>query len=118
MFDTGHYAYGAGSADVVSALDEFRDRIRYIHFKDCEPNIARQAREQGWDYFDALRHGVFCELGKGCVDFPAVLRWLRDSGYEGYTLVEQDVLPGMGSPKESARRNREYLRGIENQFNS
>ncbi len=29
--------------------------------------------------------------------------------YDGYILVEQDVLPGMGMPKESARRNREYL---------
>jgi inosose dehydratase len=27
-------------------------------------------------------------------------------------VVEQDVLPGMGRPKESARRNREYLTGI------
>ncbi len=117
VFDTGHFAYGSGGEDVVAALDRFRDRIRYIHFKDCEPKVARQAREQGWDYFDALRHGVFCELGKGCVDFPAVLRWLRDAGYQGYTLVEQDVLPGMGSPKESARRNREYLRSIENNFN-
>jgi len=116
VFDTGHYAYGSGGGDVVAALDRFRDRIRYIHFKDCHPEVARQARERGWDYFEALRHGVFCELGRGCVDFPAVLRWLRDTGYQGYTLVEQDVLPGMGSPKESARRNREYLRSIEHNF--
>ncbi|MBI4874873.1 MAG: xylose isomerase, partial [Acidobacteria bacterium] len=54
--------------------------------------------------------------GKGCVDFPAVLRWLKAAGYEGYTLVEQDVLPGMGAPKESARRNREYLRSIEEHY--
>jgi hypothetical protein len=27
-------------------------------------------------------------------------------------IVEQDVLPGMGKPMESARRNREYLRSI------
>jgi inosose dehydratase len=67
-------------------------------------------RKEQWDYFAALRHGVFCELGKGGVDFPAVLRWLKQQGYTGYALVEQDVLPGMGSPKESARRNREYLR--------
>jgi len=118
VFDTGHYSYGSGGADVVSALDRFRERIRYIHFKDCEPEIACQAREQGWDYFEALRRGVFCELGKGSVDFPAVLRWLRDAGYSGYTLVEQDVLPGMGSPRDSARRNREYLRTIEHNFNS
>ena len=45
-----------------------------------------------------------------------MLRWLRDARYSGYTLVEQDVLPGMGSPKESARRNREYLRTIEHNF--
>ena len=46
---------------------------------------------------------VFCELGKGCVDFPALLRWLPRRSYEGYILVEQDILPGMGAPKESAR---------------
>jgi len=45
-----------------------------------------------------------------------VLRWLKASHYEGYVLVEQDILPGMGTPKESARRNREYLRSIEHYF--
>lgn len=116
VFDTGHYAYGAGSADVVAGLQRFKDRIWYVHFKDCQPEVAAQARVQGWDYFEALRHGVFCELGKGCVDFPSALRWLKHTGYDGYTLVEQDVLPGMGAPAESARRNREYLRSIESNF--
>jgi inosose dehydratase len=46
------------------------------------------------------------------VDFPAVLEALRDAGYDGWVVVEQDVLPGMGEPRESARRNREYLRSI------
>jgi len=27
-------------------------------------------------------------------------------------LVEQDLLPGMGTPKESAQRNRDYLKSI------
>lgn len=116
VFDTGHYAYGSGGADVVAGLERFKDRVWYVHFKDCQPEVAASARSQGWDYFQALRHGVFCELGKGCVDFPAVLRWLRRSGYDGYILVEQDVLPGMGEPAESARRNRDYLRSIERNF--
>lgn len=116
VFDTGHYAYGAGHGDVIGGLERFKDRVWYIHFKDCQPEVAAQARQQGWDYFQALRHGVFCELGKGCVDFPAVLRWLKGRNYQGYVLVEQDVLPGMGSPKESARRNRDYLRSIENHW--
>ncbi len=81
-----------------------------MHFKDCQPQIADIARKEGWDYFEAVRQGVFCELGRGCVDFPAVLNWLKRRDYNGWVVVEQDVLPGMGSPKESARRNREYLR--------
>jgi inosose dehydratase len=116
VFDTGHFAYGAGHFDVVQSMERFKHRIRYVHLKDCQPEVACHARAGGWDYFGALRHGVFCELGKGGVDFPAVLRWLKQENYKGYVLVEQDVLPGMGSPKESARRNREYLRSIENNY--
>jgi inosose dehydratase len=115
VFDTGHYAFGAGEQGcqtVLSALNRFADRIWYVHFKDCQPDVARRARDQDWDYFEAVRRGVFCELGQGCVDFPAVLAWLRDRDYQGWITVEQDVLPGMGTPKESARRNREYLKDI------
>ncbi len=113
VFDTGHYSYGAGNCDVSGALDRYGDRVWYVHLKDCEPNVAGRARAEQWDYFTALRHGVFCELGKGCVDFPAFLKRLAARNYDGYVLVEQDILPGMGTPKESARRNREYLRSIE-----
>jgi inosose dehydratase len=113
VFDTGHFTYGAGHAGVVEALERYGDRIWYVHFKDCDPKVAAQARAEEWDYFTALRHGVFCELGKGSVDFPAVVRWLAGRGYDGYVLMEQDVLPGMGAPRESARRNREYLRFAE-----
>ena len=113
VFDTGHYAYGAGNFDVANALCRFGERIEYVHLKDCHPDVARQARAEQWGYFEALRHGVFCELGKGGIDFAAVLRWLDERSYGGYVLVEQDVLPGMGAPQESARRNREYLRLLE-----
>lgn len=114
VFDTGHYAFGGGGEgqDVTAALTRFADRIWYVHFKDCQPEIARRARSEGWDYFEAVRQGVFCELGQGDVDFPAVVGWLRERGYQGWAVVEQDVLPGMGTPKESARRNRQYLRSI------
>lgn len=118
VFDTGHYYHGAGGedCDLVAALNRFKDRIWYIHLKDIEPTVARRSRTEQWDYFTGMRHGVYCELGKGCVDFPALLRWLSAQNYKGYALVEQDVLPGMGTPKESAQRNREYLRSIEKYF--
>jgi len=113
VFDTGHYAFGAGGCDgVLNALNRFAARIWYVHFKDCHPQVMQAAREHGWDYFESVRNGVFSELGQGCVDFPAVRDWLTQHGYTGYITVEQDVLPGMGTPRESALRNREYLRSI------
>ncbi|MFZ0337177.1 MAG: sugar phosphate isomerase/epimerase [Terracidiphilus sp.] len=118
VFDAGHYVHGTGREDIdlVAALERFKERIWYIHLKDIEPNVARRSREEEWDYFTGMRHGVYCELGKGCVDFPALLRWLARRDYKGYVLVEQDILPGMGTPKESAARNREYIRSIEANF--
>lgn len=110
VLDTGHYAYGAGSADAgIEALERFADRIWHMHFKDCEPNVASRARAGQHDYFEAVRQGVFCELGQGCVDFRAVMDRLNARDYTGWIVVEQDVLPGMGTPKESAQRNRDFL---------
>jgi len=74
--------------------------------------VLKRSAAGNWDYFEAVRQGVFCELGQGCVDFPEVTQWLRQHQYNGYITVEQDVLPGMGSPKESAGRNRDYLLSI------
>lgn len=114
-FDTGHLVYGSGASDaevVLRSLEQFAERIWYVHFKDCQPEIAHRCRTQQADYFTAVGAGVFCELGQGCVDFPAVLDWLRQRDYEGWIVVEQDVLPGMGAPRESAARNRQYLQSI------
>lgn len=115
VLDTGHYVYGCGpgaEADIGAALRRYGERIAYVHFKDCSPDTAARSRAQGWDYFQAMRRGLFCELGQGSVDFGAVVSWLRARNYGGYIVVEQDVLPGMGTPAESARRNRDYLRTI------
>lgn len=110
-FDTGHYRFGGG--EPLAGLRRHRDRIWHVHFKDCSPTMHRRSRAEGWDYFGSLKHGIFCELGKGDVDFAAVIAELRRTNYAGWIVVEQDVLPGMGAPKEFARRNRDYLRKLE-----
>ncbi len=96
----------------MPALEHYGERISYIHFKDCDPHIAARSRAENWDYIKSLYNGVFCELGKGCVDFRGVVDWLKKRDYTGWVLVEQDVLPGMGTPKDSAQRNRDYLKSI------
>jgi inosose dehydratase len=108
--DTGHYRFGGG--DPVDAVRAHADRIRHVHFKDCHPDVARQARAEGWEYNFAVGKGLFCELGQGEVDFPAVLAALKEINYNGWIVIEQDVLPSMGTPKEAAQRNRDYLRSI------
>ncbi|MFZ0711135.1 MAG: sugar phosphate isomerase/epimerase [Terrimicrobiaceae bacterium] len=110
VFDCGHYRFGGG--DPVEGLRKYGPRVWHFHFKDYHPAVGKQAAEEGWDYFQSVSHGVFCELGKGEVNFPALMKQLEELGYEGWGVVEQDVLPGMGSPKESARRNREYIRTL------
>jgi inosose dehydratase len=115
VFDTGHYLYGSGSNDatcIEDGLDRFGERIWHMHFKDCQPQVAQEARTYGWDYFTALRQGVFCELGHGLIPFGGVVEWLRTRNYDGWIVVEQDILPGMGSPKASAERNRAFLSTI------
>jgi inosose dehydratase len=110
-FDTGHWSFAGG--DPVSGVHQLADHIWHVHFKDHDPEVARQSREQGWDGPTSVGHGIFCELGKGDVDFPAVRAALDEIGYSGWIVVEQDILPGMGTPFESARRNREYLTSID-----
>jgi len=105
--DTGHATYGGG--DPLAILSRHADRVWHVHFKDCSPAVAARARAEGWDYLTAIRHGLFCELGAGQVDFAAVLEHLRGRGYNGWIVVEQDVLPSMGTPAESAARNRRFL---------
>jgi inosose dehydratase len=108
--DMGHYAFGGG--DPVEALNTYYDRIWHLHFKDFDPQIGQKASREHYDYFKSVEEGVFCELGKGNVDFATIVRILGERGYDGWIVVEQDVLPGMGSPKSCALSNREFIRGL------
>lgn len=110
VLDMGHYMFGGGNP--LNLLKVQGERIWHVHFKDCQPEIAAQSRAQGLDYFQSVNAGVFCELGKGAVDFPAIVEELKNQNYNGWIVVEQDVLPGMGNPKACAGRNREYIKTL------
>lgn len=106
-FDTGHVALGGG--EPTACLRRWRDRVALVHLKDFDPAVVARADAEGWGYPELIRHGVFPELGRGAVPFGAVLELLRETDYRGWLVVEQDVLPGLGTPKASAERNRAFL---------
>lgn len=110
-FDTGHYLFGGGK-DPLEIMEKYWGRIWHIHFKDFSKSVGESSVKNQWDYFQSVAHGVFCELGKGNVDFRDIKNFLVDRNYQGWIVVEQDVLPGMGNPKKYAENNRKYLEKI------
>ncbi len=110
-FDTGHHSYAG--FDPVAFMRRHIDRISYMHFKDIDPKVKAVAVANRTGFYDACGQGIFCNLGQGDVDFPAVRQTLLDAGFTGWCTVEQDCDPaGDTSPVDDARANREYLASI------
>jgi inosose dehydratase len=110
-FDTGHHSYAG--FDPVAFLRRHIDRVSYMHFKDIDPVVKARAVANRTGFYDACGQGIFCNLGKGDVDFPAVRQILLNAGFEGWCTVEQDCDPaGPTSPVDDARANRLYLSSI------
>jgi len=110
-FDTGHHSYAG--FDPVAFMRRHIGRISYMHLKDIDPVVKADAIAGGVGFYDACGQGIFCNLGRGDVDFPAVLKILRDGGFKGWCTVEQDCDPTLGvDPLSDARANRAYLRSI------
>lgn len=110
-FDTGHHSYAG--FDPVAFMRRHIGRISYMHFKDIDPAVKAEAIARSTGFYDACGQGIFCNLGKGDVDFPAVRQILLDHGFQGWCTVEQDCDPTQDvSPVDDARANREYLQSI------
>ena len=110
-FDTGHHSYAG--YDPVAFMKRHIDRISYMHFKDIDPAVKADVVANRTDFYKACGQGIFCNLGQGDVDFPAVRQVLVDAGFEGWCTVEQDCDPSMpGTPLEDAESNRKYLESI------
>jgi inosose dehydratase len=110
-FDTGHHSYAG--FDPVAFMQKHMERIAYMHFKDIDPKVKADVIEKRTDFYRACGQGIFCNLGKGDVDFPSVRQLLEDSGFKGWCTVEQDCDPMLDvKPLDDARANRLYLESI------
>ena len=110
--DTGHCVYGYG--DSVKEAEKYKNKLRFVHIKDCNVKVLEEARRNKWNFEEAIEHKVFTIIGKGDIDFPAFFRTLVKNNYSGWMVVEQDVKFGatLAPPAESIAASLKYLRGV------
>ena len=110
--DTGHFRFGG--ADPTQAVHDYHEIIRHVHIKDCKTKVMDDVKAEGKGLEEALRRGVFCELGKGDSGIDSVIEALRAHDYAGWLVIEQDQYLRLSDTPESVvavqRANREYLR--------
>jgi inosose dehydratase len=71
-FDCAHAAKG-GSTDLGAAIRKFARHIVNVHVKDLAAD------------------GSFCPLGRGTLDIESVFAALRDIGYDGWLVVDEET---------------------------
>jgi inosose dehydratase len=109
--DTAHLT--AAGVDVAAAIRRYGDRLGYLHIKDLRAGVVEQwrARARGEAPPEAPgedRLPIFCELGRGVVDFAPIVAALRAVGYGGWITVEIDR--SLTTARESLAICRDYLR--------
>jgi inosose dehydratase len=116
--DTGHCVYGHG--DSVKEAEKYKDKLRFVHIKDCNNKVLEEARRKKWTFEEAIESKVFTVIGNGDIDFPSFFKTLLKNGYSGWSVVEQDVKFGYTviPPKDSVEASLKYLRGVLNQLGS
>jgi inosose dehydratase len=116
--DTGHCVYGYG--DSVKEAEKYKNKLRFVHIKDCDVNVLEEARKKKWTFEEAIEHKVFTVIGQGSIDFPTFFRTLLKNGYSGWSVVEQDVKFGATGtpPKVSVAASLKYLTGVIQQLGS
>ncbi|MDD5017920.1 MAG: sugar phosphate isomerase/epimerase, partial [Eubacteriales bacterium] len=82
-FDVGNVVYSGYPEQWIKILNK---RIRRVHFKDYR-------RDPGG-------LNAFCDLLSGDVDYPAVMKALREIGYNGYCTCE--MTPYHNMPEQAA----------------
>ena len=103
--------------DPIELYQKHASRVQLFHFKDVHTTDTLQEYQN--KFADSLpKNGGlrkierwFWEMGRpgGLVDFPAMLKAMRENDYHGWIIVESDQSP---SPAESAMLNHWYVENV------
>ena len=107
--DVGHLALGG--ADPAEVIRTYHERLIFLHFKDLRSDVAERAPKSR----DSVRREkyLFCEIGTGTVNLPAIVQAFRDTRFSGWVIVELDAYKrGPGGADASARANKEAMQKL------
>ncbi len=111
--DTGHLA--AAGSDPGAIVAAAPDRVRHVHLKDVDSALAGRVVDGTLTFTDAVRDGLFVPLGTGTVDVSGIVDTLEGAGYQGWYVLEQDVMlpdqPVGEGPVADVRQCLDYLTG-------
>lgn len=101
--DSAHLL-GAGM-DPAAKIRQYQDRVAYVHLKDLTVQGASRANFPGLQEHEQIP--FFCELGRGAVNFFAVIDSLNDIGYTGWVTLEVDQ--STNTPYQSMEICRDFV---------
>ena len=111
--DTGHLA--AAGSDPGAIVAAAPARVRHVHLKDVDSALAGRVIDGSLTFADAVRDGLFVPLGSGSVDVTGIVDTLEAAGYQGWYVLEQDVMlpgePDGDGPVADVRQCLDYLTG-------
>ena len=111
--DTGHLAAAGSDPRATVAADPAR--VRHVHLKDVDSALAGRVADGSLTFADAVRDGLFVPLGTGSVDVNGIVDTLEGAGYQGWYVLEQDVMldgpPDDEGPVGNVRQSLDFLLG-------
>jgi inosose dehydratase len=90
--DTGHLVIAGG--DPLDALTRWGGRINHLHLKDVDRDVLSSVIAAGGGMREVWSSGAFVAFGRGSIDLDAVMTAVDESDFDGWLVVEQDVLLG------------------------
>ena len=110
LLDTGHAT--AAGADYAEIIRRFGSRIVHIHLKDVRRNVLKRILESDASFNSGVREGYFTVPGDGDVDFSELGKFVRNSGYRGWVIVEAEQDPAKATPKVYAEKAYRFAKDL------
>ncbi|MCV7346155.1 sugar phosphate isomerase/epimerase family protein [Mycolicibacterium rhodesiae] len=88
--DTGHLLIGG--TDPLKLARTVPGRIAHTHLKDVDAALAARVQSGELTYTDAVSRGMYTPLGTGDVDIAGIVAALRNNGFDGWFVLEQDTI--------------------------